>query len=255
MSVPVVSLDDEATKTWEIRAMINGGRRETNHGVYFAATPDAVNAIAVETWQEYRAQFLWYAEDAGIGDQDNVDGSETAAGEAYEGSAIFGHGQCAVSLFVNEAMILGYGVNLLKRILGSRGLSKVGSQQELKERLKAYIGGGAAAAAAVPAAAAPALAAPAPVELCTACGKDGRLCLFRATASLPQIQLHRKCCVGKYEALSAGALKKKHGGGKAVQQALDTVRSAYNGQGEIYLSAEFEPGQFTSNPPPLLVMY
>ena len=210
-----------------------------------------MNAIAVHVWELYRAQFRWYADDAGIGDQENIDGSETPAGEAYEGSAIFGHGQQQVSLFVDKIHAtdrgLGFGVMVLKRMLASRGLSKEGGQPELRARLKAYLlmrEGGATGAAAAPAAAAaprPAPPAAGAAPACTACGKAGRLCLFRAVGGLPTVQLHKACCVGQYAALSAGVLKKKHGGGKAVLEALSSVRSAYNGEGEIYLVSEFEP--------------
>ena len=60
---------------------------------------------------------------------------------------------------------------------------------------------------------------------CTACGGGGGpLCLFdnilSTGAGLPRIQLHRRCCVGKYQTLSAAKIKQKHGGGKAVLQAL-----------------------------------
>eukprot|EP01051_Picozoa_sp_SAG22_P012654 SAG22_NODE_1335_length_4700_cov_2.556183_5_plen_86_part_00 len=82
--------------------MINGGRKEQSLGlrVYWSATPDPVNKIAVSCRSQYRPQFSSYGlEDTGTNDQQN-DGSETTPGEAYDGFAIFGHGQMSVGLFV-----------------------------------------------------------------------------------------------------------------------------------------------------------
>lgn len=128
---------------WEIQLMWNGGRRQETHGLFWCNDVDAVNQIAISLWPQLAAGWPCCRDAMGsMGCQENVDGSRTRKGAPYQGFATLGDGQAAVNIFVKQitrSHVPGLGVQLVKRALQSRNLSKVGSRDELSRRLADYI--------------------------------------------------------------------------------------------------------------------
>lgn len=123
--------------------MWNGGRRQETHGLWWCDNVDIVNQVAISLWPELAGGWPCCRDAMGsMGCQDNVDGSRTPKGRPYQGFATLGDGQASVNIFVNQITrchVPGFGAQLVKRALQSRGLSKAGSKDELSRRLADYI--------------------------------------------------------------------------------------------------------------------
>eukprot|EP00618_Florenciella_parvula_P018746 CAMPEP_0119499912 /NCGR_PEP_ID=MMETSP1344-20130328/22223_1 /TAXON_ID=236787 /ORGANISM="Florenciella parvula, Strain CCMP2471" /LENGTH=226 /DNA_ID=CAMNT_0007535957 /DNA_START=27 /DNA_END=707 /DNA_ORIENTATION=+ len=141
----VINAEPASRTLWTVSMMYGGGRTTKIEHAVWSDTPDAANQLAIKQWARFDKQWM--------DNCDNVDGSATKPGEAYQGFACIECG--ADSLMINVDTVVYHepnmtgvytlGTNLLKKVLKSRGIdtSTAGlkgnaAKNALADRLKGY---------------------------------------------------------------------------------------------------------------------
>lgn len=121
------SQDITKAQLYEIIWVWNGQRLENKICVW-ADSPDPVNELAKQKWNEI----------AGIETSTNLDGSQTKPGEKYEGFACFGVEQGSLLVFVDEVNNASkLGSIMIKNILKTRNITNVAKGKRGKSAQKA----------------------------------------------------------------------------------------------------------------------
>ena len=134
MSGTVHDTDSNTRRLFEVILALNGGRQIKTEAFFWASSPGEANLHAVRYWKQYSGSLDKFS-------SQNIDGSQTAEGACHESFGIYGHGSMSMNIMVRN--VTGpsgsWGVNLLKRVLKSRGLSAVGGKQVLAATLCDYV--------------------------------------------------------------------------------------------------------------------
>lgn len=91
-------------------------------------------ADAVDYWKRHAGTMDPFS-------SDNIDGKKDKDGFCHESFGIFGHGSCSMNIIVTHCSSPNgsHGVNTLKKVLKSRGLSATGGKADLQMRLDSYV--------------------------------------------------------------------------------------------------------------------